>query len=835
MCESTSMHMHHQHSSLFLFFLFILDTAKRNELNTLPDNGRKKQQINVKDNFWPVTGRSKGVLDLWFRDLAGNKPLANLAKKAPSFNKKEEMFSYLCEHQVSMRKAMWFIKLSAAYTTAVTEQKMKKRQVPDPSIEWTATVIRVMRDLSDKLNEHYVLMKRPREPKKPAITCTAHKCVPGKCIPGRCPLGRCIPGKCYPHKCIPGKCVPGKCLPVKCIPILCARGKGPHLKCTKDKCIFKDKKVIERIVKEKSLREKVLKQSLLKDPRFKEMKTNDPKSTGNGATAAAATASTTKTAAVRRKRTIPVTSTLCPTQHPTNSKNRPVLKARRRGHRSAMRLFRSTTPAIDRADEKAKKANENESKDVAVATTSAASAMNAIESIKIEQIGDTTNANKASSSKSKKSDAKRRGYPKILEIIAEMAKSAARRKKRAIARRKKLTTNRLNDEAPASNHSERSPSASSEASEHLARKSAVPTAVAAGAASSSSSAAPASIGQQFTSDAAAKVATGQDDAMLHRCSSHTFLAPAPPPPVVEDFHTLHRQWLYCTKLCKAMCEENLLDRYEFLQWALELVDRMRCKSTDDGFLKIFLPFAFQYMPFIIESERLSRRLAYLVCKKIGYMLHYVTEDDMISAPLKKVQITCCEANITNRLDVGLKIKPEPEVRQPLATRSASTRFKKMKLDPSPPSGMSDTTVANLSKPRRLPDDSQTIPRRLPDDSQMDAIWSSSGYRLAIVGLPSGHRLAEPQTSTTSSAISPPSAKQQTPPTLSSSSSSSSSSPSAVTTTIACGTSSMRATMPSPKASTQSGMSLGEGAVMTSSTSVPTPTISTPKPQPRTKP
>lgn len=692
-----------------------LFAAKRNELNTLPDNGRKKQQINVKDNFWPVTGRSKGVLDMWFRDLAGNKPLANLAKKAPSFNKKEEIFTYLCEHQVSMRKAMWFIKLSAAYTTAVTEQKIKKRQVPDPSIEWTATVIRVMRDLSDKLNEHYLLMKRPREPKKPAITCTAHKCVPGKCIPGRCPLGRCIPGKCYPHKCIPGKCVPGKCLPVKCIPILCARGKGPHLKCTKDKCIFKDKKVIERIVKEKSLREKVLKQSLLKDPRFKEMKTSDVKSTTGtnigaaGTTASTATTTTTTSTAtaatVRRKRTIPVTSTLCPTQHPANSKNRPVLKARRRGHRSALRLFRSTTPAIDRADEKAKKVNEGESKETPVAGTSAASTMlgTTVDNIKVEQSGDTMNANKATTLKSKKSDSKRRGYPKIVEIIAEMAKSAARRKKRALARRKKVTTKRQNDEAPASNQSERSPSTSIEASEHHARKNAQDGRrlspshnPGTGPVMVSSVGGVVISGPLFASEmnasSAAKGATVSDDSVMHRCSSHTFLAPAPPPPVVEDFHTLHRQWLYCTKLCKAMCEENLLDRYEFLQWALELVDRMRCKSTDDGFLKIFLPFAFQYMPFIIESERLSRRLAYLVCKKIGYMLHYVTEDDMISAPSKKVQITCCEANITNRLDVGLKIKPEPEIRQPLATRSASTRFKKVKLDPSPPSGMGEPTI-----------------------------------------------------------------------------------------------------------------------------------------------
>lgn len=122
---------------------------------TLPDSGRKKQQINPKDNFWPVTVRSKAMLDMWFKDLAGNKPLISLAKKAPSFNKKEEIFTYLCDNHVSMQKAAWFIKLSSAYTTAVSEAKIKKRQMPDPATEWTGTIIKFMKDLIPRLHEHY--------------------------------------------------------------------------------------------------------------------------------------------------------------------------------------------------------------------------------------------------------------------------------------------------------------------------------------------------------------------------------------------------------------------------------------------------------------------------------------------------------------------------------------------------------------------------------------------------------------------------------------------------------------------------------------------------------
>lgn len=127
--------------------------AKKEELMTLTDSGRKKQH--VKDNFWPVTQRTKQTLDNWFKDLAGNKPLSSLAKKAPSFNKKEEIFIMLCENQVTMQRAAWFIKLSSAYTIAVSEAKIKKRQMPDPATEWTGTIIKFLKELIPKLAEYY--------------------------------------------------------------------------------------------------------------------------------------------------------------------------------------------------------------------------------------------------------------------------------------------------------------------------------------------------------------------------------------------------------------------------------------------------------------------------------------------------------------------------------------------------------------------------------------------------------------------------------------------------------------------------------------------------------
>lgn len=101
------------------FFSALL--SKKQELNTLQDTGRRKPQINPKDNIWLVTQRSKTMVDAWFRDLAsGTKTLAQLSRKVPIFNKKEEIFLQLYEFQVPMFKANWFIKMSSAYSIALS-------------------------------------------------------------------------------------------------------------------------------------------------------------------------------------------------------------------------------------------------------------------------------------------------------------------------------------------------------------------------------------------------------------------------------------------------------------------------------------------------------------------------------------------------------------------------------------------------------------------------------------------------------------------------------------------------------------------------------------------
>ncbi|XP_065336450.1 mediator of RNA polymerase II transcription subunit 12 isoform X5 [Cloeon dipterum] len=135
--------------------------AKKEELNTLPDTAKRRPQVNTKDSFWPATPRVKPQVDSWFKDLAGSKPLSNLSKKAPNFNKREEIFGLLCEFKVPLVRATWFIKLSSAYAVAVTEAKMKKRQVPDPAQEWTQILTKFMRDQLTKLHDLYGPLNTP--------------------------------------------------------------------------------------------------------------------------------------------------------------------------------------------------------------------------------------------------------------------------------------------------------------------------------------------------------------------------------------------------------------------------------------------------------------------------------------------------------------------------------------------------------------------------------------------------------------------------------------------------------------------------------------------------
>ena len=66
-------------------------------------------------------------------------------------------------------------------------------------------------------------------------------------------------------------------------------------------------------------------------------------------------------------------------------------------------------------------------------------------------------------------------------------------------------------------------------------------------------------------------------------------------------------------------QEGLLERQEFLQWILELLDRLRSAPADDGILRLLMPFALQYLSEFTRSELLARKLAYLCARKLAQL------------------------------------------------------------------------------------------------------------------------------------------------------------------------------------------------------------------------
>ena len=123
--------------------------VKKEDLNTLQESKdkNKKQPINIRDDFWLVTGKNKNLCDKYFRDLAGDKDYKYLAKKVPIFNRNEEIIIKLVEFDVPSSRGVWLIKMTAAYKGAMNEaNKSKKRATSDPCSEWTNTLTGFIRE-----------------------------------------------------------------------------------------------------------------------------------------------------------------------------------------------------------------------------------------------------------------------------------------------------------------------------------------------------------------------------------------------------------------------------------------------------------------------------------------------------------------------------------------------------------------------------------------------------------------------------------------------------------------------------------------------------------------
>ncbi|KAM8953143.1 mediator of RNA polymerase II transcription subunit 12-like protein [Pelodytes ibericus] len=140
-------------SKIGAYFSSIL--AEKLKLNTFQDTGKKKPQINAKDNYWLVTARSQGAIHSWFTDLAGNKQLTVLAKKVPILSKKEDVFGYLAKYSVPLLRAAWLVKMTCAYYAAISEAKIKKRQSMDPNMEWTQILTRYLKEQLAKIADFY--------------------------------------------------------------------------------------------------------------------------------------------------------------------------------------------------------------------------------------------------------------------------------------------------------------------------------------------------------------------------------------------------------------------------------------------------------------------------------------------------------------------------------------------------------------------------------------------------------------------------------------------------------------------------------------------------------
>jgi len=58
-----------------------------------------------------------------------------------------------------------------------------------------------------------------------------------------------------------------------------------------------------------------------------------------------------------------------------------------------------------------------------------------------------------------------------------------------------------------------------------------------------------------------------------------------------DIDSVNKQWQYCDKLALHMYQEGLLDRQEYLNWAIDLLENS--KFTDDNLLRVVLSLIFQ--------------------------------------------------------------------------------------------------------------------------------------------------------------------------------------------------------------------------------------------------
>jgi hypothetical protein len=110
-------------------------------------NGLKFPSNKQKKYFLFLQGpRTAKPFEQWLSLLASTESLGKLAKQVPIILKKEDVFQHLFDHNVSLVRACWYIKMLALYCSANNDSKQKKRHVAtDPCTEWTRITIDILK------------------------------------------------------------------------------------------------------------------------------------------------------------------------------------------------------------------------------------------------------------------------------------------------------------------------------------------------------------------------------------------------------------------------------------------------------------------------------------------------------------------------------------------------------------------------------------------------------------------------------------------------------------------------------------------------------------------
>jgi mediator of RNA polymerase II transcription subunit 12 len=80
------------------------------------------------------------------------------------------------------------------------------------------------------------------------------------------------------------------------------------------------------------------------------------------------------------------------------------------------------------------------------------------------------------------------------------------------------------------------------------------------------------------------------------------------------------------ELCEHLYNQGLLDRQEFLQWVLDMVEK--CRYADDPLMRLVMPILMTFGKEFLQNELLSRKLAYQCAKKVTYL---VNESDAMNS------------------------------------------------------------------------------------------------------------------------------------------------------------------------------------------------------------